>query len=115
MMVRMHVAWARAEAGTSSCDGFLESTPPISTFQAPPCVGSPLQTRYTQFTHPIHTSLYLKDLLHLITMAGRRFGTLAAVAGLGGGAYYMYSAGGDPKLAEKKFERKYHSGMEVLL
>lgn len=37
-------------------------------------------------------------------MAGRliKFGGFAA---LGGGAYYLYSAGGDPKLAEKKFER----------
>lgn len=38
-------------------------------------------------------------------MAGRQVGTLAAVAGLGGVGYYLYSAGGDPKLAEKKFER----------
>ncbi|KAF2449932.1 hypothetical protein P171DRAFT_428052 [Karstenula rhodostoma CBS 690.94] len=37
-------------------------------------------------------------------MAGRQVGTLAAVAGLGGVGYYLYSAGGDPKLAEKKLE-----------
>ncbi|KAF1971264.1 hypothetical protein BU23DRAFT_510306, partial [Bimuria novae-zelandiae CBS 107.79] len=37
-------------------------------------------------------------------MAGRQVGTFAAVAGLGGIGYYLYSAGGDPKLAEKKFE-----------
>ncbi|KAL1600614.1 hypothetical protein SLS60_007000 [Paraconiothyrium brasiliense] len=38
-------------------------------------------------------------------MAGRQVGTFAAVAGLGGVGYYLYSAGGDPKLAEKKLER----------
>jgi hypothetical protein len=37
-------------------------------------------------------------------MAGRvvKLGGVAAAAGVG---YYLYSAGGDPKLAEKKFER----------
>lgn len=42
-------------------------------------------------------------------MAGRRVGTLAAAFGAGGIGYYLYSAGGDPKLAEKKFERVCHS------
>lgn len=38
-------------------------------------------------------------------MSGRvvKFGGVAAAAGA---AYYLYSAGGDPKLAEKKFERE---------
>ena len=36
----------------------------------------------------------------------RRFATIAGVTAVGGGAYYLYSAGGDPKLAEKQFERK---------
>lgn len=38
-------------------------------------------------------------------MAGRQVGTIAAMVGAGGIGYYLYSAGGDPKLAEKKFER----------
>lgn len=38
-------------------------------------------------------------------MSGRRFATFGGVAALGAGTYYLYSAGGDPKLAEKKFER----------
>jgi len=38
-------------------------------------------------------------------MAGRRLATWGGVAAIGGGAYYLYSAGGDPKLAEKKLER----------
>jgi hypothetical protein len=38
-------------------------------------------------------------------MAGRQVGTLAALIGAGGAGYYLYSAGGSPKLAEKKFER----------
>ncbi|KAJ4362009.1 hypothetical protein N0V83_010950 [Neocucurbitaria cava] len=37
-------------------------------------------------------------------MSGRRFATFGGVAALGAGTYYLYSAGGDPKLAEKKFE-----------
>jgi hypothetical protein len=37
-------------------------------------------------------------------MSGRflKFGGVAAVGGI---SYYLYSAGGDPKLAEKKAER----------
>jgi len=27
------------------------------------------------------------------------------IAGLGAGGYYLYSAGGDPKVAQKKIER----------
>jgi hypothetical protein len=39
-------------------------------------------------------------------MASRRaltFGGVAAAAGVG---YYLYKAGGDPKVAEKQFERE---------
>lgn len=39
-------------------------------------------------------------------MAGRRVFTFGGLAAAGGAAYYLYSAGGDPKLAEKKLERK---------
>ena len=38
-------------------------------------------------------------------MAGRRIFTWGGLAAVGAGTYYLYSAGGDPKLAEKKFER----------
>ncbi|CAN9219564.1 unnamed protein product [Alternaria alternata] len=34
----------------------------------------------------------------------RRFATYGGVAALGGVTYYLYNAGGDPKLAEKKAE-----------
>ena len=37
-------------------------------------------------------------------MAGRQFATFGGLAAVGGAAYYLYSAGGDPKLAEKKAE-----------
>ncbi|KAJ4359209.1 hypothetical protein N0V95_002375 [Ascochyta clinopodiicola] len=37
-------------------------------------------------------------------MAGRRFATFGGLAAVGAGTYYLYSAGGDPKLAEKKLE-----------
>ncbi|KAJ4337973.1 hypothetical protein N0V87_004321 [Didymella glomerata] len=37
-------------------------------------------------------------------MAGRRFATFGGLAAVGGATYYLYSAGGDAKLAEKKFE-----------
>lgn len=40
-------------------------------------------------------------------MAGRQIATFGGVAALGGAAYYLYSAGGDPKLAEKKAERTF--------
>jgi hypothetical protein len=36
----------------------------------------------------------------------RRFATVGGLAAVGGVTYYLYSAGGDPKLAEKKAERK---------
>jgi len=29
----------------------------------------------------------------------------------GGAGYYLYSAGGDPKVAEKKFESKQHASL----
>jgi hypothetical protein len=35
----------------------------------------------------------------------RRLATFGATAAAGGVGYYLYSAGGDPKLAEKKAER----------
>ncbi|EOA90227.1 uncharacterized protein SETTUDRAFT_167153 [Exserohilum turcica Et28A] len=34
----------------------------------------------------------------------RRFMTYGGIAAVGGATYYLYSAGGDPKLAEKKIE-----------
>lgn len=37
----------------------------------------------------------------------RRFATYGGLAAVGGVTYYLYSAGGDPKLAEKKAERSY--------
>ena len=40
----------------------------------------------------------------------RRFATYGGVAALGGVTYYLYNAGGDPKLAEKKAERKFCRG-----
>ena len=36
----------------------------------------------------------------------RRLVTIAGVTAVGGGAYYLYNAGGDPKLAEKQLERR---------
>ncbi len=38
-------------------------------------------------------------------MVGRRILTWGGLGAVGAGTYYLYSAGGDPKLAEKKFER----------
>lgn len=40
-------------------------------------------------------------------MAGRRFATFGGLAAVGAGTYYLYSAGGNPKLAEKKMERMF--------
>lgn len=40
-------------------------------------------------------------------MAGKRVFTLGGIAAVGGGAYYLYNAGGDPKLAQKQLERMY--------
>ena len=37
-------------------------------------------------------------------MAGRRGVTIALGAGVAVGGYYLYSAGGDPKVAQKKAE-----------
>ncbi|KAF2125932.1 hypothetical protein P153DRAFT_425690 [Dothidotthia symphoricarpi CBS 119687] len=37
-------------------------------------------------------------------MAGKQVATFGGIAAVGAGAYYLYSAGGDPKLAEKKME-----------
>jgi hypothetical protein len=34
---------------------------------------------------------------------------VGGLAAAGGAAYYLYSAGGNPKLAEKKMERKHAS------
>lgn len=39
-------------------------------------------------------------------MAGR-FVKVAGVAAAGGIGYYLYQAGGDPKVAQKQAERKY--------
>ncbi|KAF2249215.1 hypothetical protein BU26DRAFT_551012 [Trematosphaeria pertusa] len=37
-------------------------------------------------------------------MSGKRLLTFGGLAAVGGGAYYLYSAGGDPKLAQKQLE-----------
>jgi septin family protein len=37
-------------------------------------------------------------------MAGRQFATFGGLAAVGAGTYYLYNAGGDPKLAQKKAE-----------
>lgn len=39
-------------------------------------------------------------------MAGRRLVPALGVAAVGGVGYYLYAAGGNPKVAEKKFERE---------
>ena len=46
-------------------------------------------------------------------MAGRRVATWGGLAAVGGATYYLYSAGGNPKLAEKKFERMLFSLTQV--
>jgi hypothetical protein len=40
-------------------------------------------------------------------MSGRQPLIFGGVAAVGGISYYLYSAGGDPKLAEKKLERMF--------
>jgi hypothetical protein len=40
-------------------------------------------------------------------MSNRAIPALGAIAA-GGVGYYLYTAGGDPKLAEKKAERKFY-------
>lgn len=35
----------------------------------------------------------------------KRILTWGGLAAVGGGAYYLYNAGGDPKLAQKQLER----------
>jgi len=37
---------------------------------------------------------------------GGNGGKILAAAGLAGGAYYLYTAGGSPKVAEKQMERE---------
>lgn len=39
-------------------------------------------------------------------MSGRKLFLYGGSAVAAGGAYYLYSAGGDPKVAQKKIERK---------
>lgn len=39
-------------------------------------------------------------------MAGRRVVPVLATLGVVGGGYYLYTAGGDPKVAKKEIERK---------
>lgn len=39
-------------------------------------------------------------------MASSRFWQIVGVAGAGGAGYYLYNAGGSPKVAEKRFEGK---------
>jgi hypothetical protein len=36
----------------------------------------------------------------------KRVVQIGGITAVGAGAYYLYSAGGDPKLAQKKIERK---------
>lgn len=38
-------------------------------------------------------------------MSGRKVLGWGGVAAVGAGTYYLYTAGGSPKLAEKQFER----------
>lgn len=38
-------------------------------------------------------------------MAARRIGLYGGLTAAGGIGYYLYQAGGNPKLAEKEFER----------
>ena len=38
---------------------------------------------------------------------GSRLGLYGGLAAAGGIGYYMYQAGGSPKLAEKEFEREF--------
>jgi hypothetical protein len=56
---------------------------------------------YSNFTQ---TNLHV----HTINMSNRALPALGAIAA-GGVGYYLYTAGGDPKLAEKKAERKLYS------
>jgi hypothetical protein len=65
--------------------------------------------RTTQLeTTPIYSNL-TQNLLHFnhINMSNRAIPALGAIAA-GGVGYYLYTAGGDPKLAEKKAERKFY-------
>lgn len=58
-----------------------------------------LPQRYTTtVSSPPHPSI------HSITMS-KRIVQLGGITVVGAGAYYLYNAGGDPKLAQKKIER----------
>ena len=52
----------------------------------------------------IAKSPYFNHIFHQITMSNRVI-PVVGLAAAGGVGYYLYNAGGDPKLAEKKFER----------
>jgi len=45
-------------------------------------------------------------ILSSASMSGRRVAIIGGGAFIAGGTYYLYSAGGDPKVAQKKIERK---------
>lgn len=51
------------------------------------------------------TTLKLNPIYSLATMAARRIGLYGGLTAAGGIGYYLYQAGGNPKLAEKEFER----------
>ena len=77
---------------------------PLLNTAAPPLLIAPARN-YSLSSHTQHHfSIQKKNLTH-IAMAGRRFATFGGLAAVGGATYYLYSAGGDAKLAEKKFER----------
>jgi hypothetical protein len=72
-------------------------------------IHSRLPTRANQ---PNSALFNTKPHKHASTVSmSRRLVTIAGVTAVGGGAYYLYSAGGDPKLAEKQFERTLSLGM----
>lgn len=46
-------------------------------------------------------------------MSSRNGLTIAGLAVAGAAGYYLYSAGGDPKVAEKQFEGRFNSSLSA--
>jgi hypothetical protein len=86
----------------------LKSQDKLSSPLKSPDRSSFLLSRYIQLlNHQPHFTTHPQSHTNSLTMAGRQFATFGGLAAVGAGTYYLYNAGGDPKLAQKKAERMY--------
>src|SRR5437016_14279679 len=101
LQVRSQSTSFQFKLSTSSGNAWLQAQtyPELPTSQAPPLSGHPTNFTIDRFTSR-NPPFYCPQQLKQPSSMSRRALTIGGLIVAGGAGYYLYSAGGDPRLAQ---------------